>query len=78
MVVIFVMLQIAQNRSHVQTLGPKVGIVYILEAPGFFMGSNNMGPNIPHAQGLATEHVAQPSCSKTLCQGKGLNRQSRV
>ena len=30
-------LQIAQSRSYLHTLGPKVGIIYILGALGFFV-----------------------------------------
>ena len=36
-------LQIAQSRSYVCTLGPKVGILYILGAPGLGL-DNCFGP----------------------------------
>ena len=38
---LFLGLQIAQNRSYLHTLGPKVGLVYILGAIGFGLGLEN-------------------------------------
>ena len=35
-------LQIAQSRSSLYTLGPKVGIIYILEALGFLEGADTV------------------------------------
>ena len=48
-------LQIAQNRSHLYTLGPKVGIIYILGAPGILA-------NLPLRllKSLATEALPLP------------------
>ena len=44
-------LQIAQNRSYLHTSGPKVGIVYVLGAPGLRSAINVLLTYFLHALG---------------------------